>query len=105
MEKLVLNFVITFFLNMLSSWEQEVNWAALQAKLDDHINRFFPVKSMDKGLIAIVAFMFKTIQLILSETANLDNLLNAVSAGNWNGAKADLEALIVTAIPQLKGII
>lgn len=105
MEKIVLNFIITFFLNQLTAWEATINWTQLQATLDDHINRFFPIKAMDAGLIAFAAMVFKTVQAIISEQAQLAILVGYIENNNWKAAVQEFESMLVTAIPQLKGIL
>ena len=105
MGKLILHYVLIFFLNELVAWESNVDWNGLEAKLDDHINRFFPVKIMDKGLIALAHFVFQSIKIALSEEATLAALINDVAIGNWQGALNQLENLLVGAVPQLKGVI
>jgi len=89
--------VIHFILGQLAGATGAIDWTGLRNAYDAHLAAILPHWLAVPATAAANA-AFGAAQLALSDQADLAKILAAVAAGDWQGAKSALEALILASV-------
>lgn len=97
MPTFVVNLIVSFLLRQFAKLEAQINWATVEAEIDDRIRKAVPEAMINSEIITLVNGVIEAFKKELGNSAQLKQLLELVAGEKWEDALSVLKAIAVDA--------
>lgn len=93
-EKLAMSMAISFVLKQLDKFKGTIDWAKVEADLDERVRALIPGTWFDDDAVNFVNSIMDGVKYVLADDSKVKGLLQQLAAQDWAGAASTLRALV-----------
>lgn len=95
LERWLVSLVVSFVLRQLAKFRGEVDWAKVRADMNVRVKAIVPGSWFDDEACYIANALLDGVVAVLASSADLENILNLLAAGQWQAAYEALKDLLL----------